>query len=134
MFGLVREEGLGVMCYSPLAVGLLSGVYSPDEPPPLGTLWATRLRDDFAQRMSGATGQVVLTLKRLAAELGKTPAQLAVAWVLSHPEVTVAISGSDTIEQLDDTLGGVGWELDAEVREELDEVSSSFVCLIAPPA
>ncbi len=134
LFGLVREEGVGVMCYSPLAVGLLSGVYSPGEPPPPGTLWATRLRDDFAQRMSGATGEVILTLKRLAAELGKTPAQLAVAWVLSHPEVTVAISGSDTIEQLDDTLGGVGWELDSAVREELDEVSNSFVRLIAPPA
>ena len=134
MFGLVREEGLGVMCYSPLAVGLLSGVYSPNEPPPAGTLWGTRLRDEFTQRMSGATGQVITTLKRLAAELGKTPAQLAVAWVLSHPEVTVAISGSDTIEQLDDTLGGVGWELDAAVRDELDEVSRSFVRLIAPPA
>ncbi|MCY4566851.1 MAG: aldo/keto reductase, partial [Candidatus Poribacteria bacterium] len=82
----------------------------------------------------GATGQVIVTLKRLAAELGKTPAQLAVAWVLSHPEVTVAISGSDTIEQLDDTLRGVGWELDPAVREELDEVSQSFVRLIAPPA
>ena len=133
MFGLVREEGLGVMCYSPLAVGLLSGVYSPDELPPAGTLWAAR-QDEFAQRMSGATGQVISTLKRLAAELGKTPAQLAVAWVLSHPEVTIAISGSDTIEQLDDTLGSVGWELDSAVREELDEVSRSFVRLIAPPA
>ena len=133
LFGLVREEGLGVMCYSPLAVGLLSGVYSPDEPPPAGTLWAKRA-DEFSQWMSGATGHVISTLKRLAAELGKTPAQLAVAWVLSHPEVTVAISGSDTIEQLDDTLGGVGWELDAAIREELDEVSRSFVRLIAPPA
>ena len=133
MFGLVREEGLGVMCYSPLAVGLLSGVYSPDQPPPAGTLWAAR-QNEFSQRMRGATGQVVSTLKRLAADLGKTPAQLAVAWVLSHPEVTVAISGSDTIEQLDDTLGGVGWELDTAVREELDEVSRSFVRLIAPPA
>ena len=133
MFALVREEGLGVMCYSPLAVGLLSGVYSPDEPPPAGTLWAAR-QDEFAHRMSGATGQVISTVKRLAAELGKTPAQLAVAWVLSHPEVTIAISGSDTIEQLDDTLGGVGWELDSTVREELDEVSRSFVRLIAPPA
>ncbi len=133
MFGLVREEGLGVMCYSPLAVGLLSGVYSPDEPPPAGTLWAKR-QDEFSQRMRGATGQVISTLKRLAAELGKTPAQLAVAWVLSHPEVTIAISGSDTIEQLDDTLGGVGWELDSAIREALDEVSRSFVRLIAPPA
>ena len=133
MFGLVREEGLGVMCYSPLAVGLLSGIYSPDAPPPAGTLWAAR-QDEFSRQMRGATGQVILTLKRLAAELGKTPAQLAVAWVLSHPEVTIAISGSDTIEQLDDTLGGVGWELDPAVREELDEVSRSFVRLIAPPA
>jgi len=133
MFGLVREEGLGVMCYSPLAVGLLSGVYSPDEPPPAGTLWATRYRDEFVQRMSGATGQVIATLKRRAAALGQTPAQLAVAWVLSPPEVTVAISGSDTIEQLDDTLGGVGWELDEAVREELDTVSMSFVRLVPPP-
>ena len=133
LFGLVREEGLGVMCYSPLAVGLLSGVYSPDEPPPEGTLWSKR-PDEFSEKMNGATGHVISTLRRLAAELGKTPAQLAVAWVLSHPEVTVAISGSDTIEQLDDTLGGVGWELDAAVRDELDEVSSSFVRLIAPPA
>ena len=134
LFGLVREEGLGVMCYSPLAVGLLSGIYSPDAPPPAGTLWATRLRSDFEARMRGETGEVIRTLKRLAAELGKTPAQLAVAWVLSHPEVTVAISGSDTIEQLDDTLGGVGWELDSGVREALDRVSRSFVRLIAPPA
>ena len=133
MFGLVREEGLGVMCYSPLSVGLLSGDYSPDEPPPAGTLWARRYRDEYDRRMSGATGKVLATLKRLADELGKTPAQLAVAWVVSHPEVTVAISGSDTIEQLDDTLGGVGWELDAAVREELDEVSRSFVRLTAPP-
>ena len=81
----------------------------------------------------GATGKVIATLKRLADELGKTPAQLAVAWVVSHPEVTVAISGSDTIEQLDDTLGGVGWELDNVIREELDEVSRSFVRLTAPP-
>ncbi|MDE0636949.1 MAG: aldo/keto reductase [Candidatus Poribacteria bacterium] len=133
MFGLVREEGLGVMCYSPLSVGLLSGVYSPDEPPPAGTLWARRYREEYDRRMRGATGKVIATLKRLADELGKTPAQLAVAWAVSHPEVTVAISGSDTIEQLDDTLGGVGWELDAAVRDELDEVSRSFVRLTAPP-
>ncbi len=134
MFGLVREEGLGVMCYSPLAVGLLSGVYSPDQPAPAGTLWATRNRDEFAQRMQGPTGEVIRTLNRLAAEIGKTPAQLAVAWVLSHPEVTLAISGSDTIAHLDDTLGGVGWELDPEIRAALDTVSQPFQRLIAPPA
>ena len=133
MFGLVQAEGLGVMAYSPLAVGLLSGVYFPDEPPPEGTLWATRYRDEFDRRMSGATGRVISTLKQFASELGKTPAQLAVAWVLSHPEVTVAISGSDTIAQLDDTLGGIGWELDAAIREALDRVSLPFVRLVPEP-
>lgn len=133
MFGLVHEEGLGVMCYSPLSVGLLSGQYSPDEPPPAGSLWERRYPEEYERRMRGATGKVISTLKRLADALGKTPAQLAVAWVVSHPEVTVAISGSDTIEQLNDTLGGVGWELDAAVRDELNEVSRSFVRLTAPP-
>lgn len=133
MFGLVREEGLGVMCYSPLSVGLLSGQYAPDEPPPAGSLWGRRYPEEYERRMRGATGKVIATLKRLADALEKTPAQLAVAWVVSHPEVTVAISGSDTIEQLDDTLGGVGWELDAAVRDELNEVSRSFVRLTAPP-
>ncbi len=133
MFGLVREVGLGVMCYSPLSVGLLSGVYSPDEPPPDGTLWARRYREEYDRRMRGATGKVIATLKRLADEIGKTPAQLAVKWVVSHPEVSVAISGSDTIEQLDDTIGGVGWGLDEAIREELDEVSRSFLRLTAPP-
>ena len=70
MFGLVREEGLGVMCYSPLAVGLLSGVYSPDEPPPAGTLWAKR-PDEFSQQMSGATGQVISTAQATCSRVGQ---------------------------------------------------------------
>ena len=57
----------------------------------------------------------------------KTPAQLALAWVLSHPEITVAISGADTIEHLNDNIGAVGWTLDDSVRERLDAVSESFV-------
>jgi aryl-alcohol dehydrogenase-like predicted oxidoreductase len=57
---------------------------------------------------------------------GETPAQLALAWVLSHPEVTVAITGGDTVEHLENNLGGVGWTLDADVRTELDAVSASL--------
>jgi aryl-alcohol dehydrogenase-like predicted oxidoreductase len=56
--------------------------------------------------------------------VGKTPAQVAIAWVLDHPEVTVAITGGDTIEHLNDNLGGVGWTLDPEMRQRLDEVSN----------
>ena len=126
MFGLVRDQGLGVMVYSPLAVGLLSGVYSPDRPAPEGTLWATRLRDQFPSAMEGAASQVISTVIKLAGELGVTPAQLGLAWVLSHPEITVAITGGDTIEHLNDNIGAVGWTLDDSVRETLDAVSDPF--------
>ena len=126
MFALVRDQELGVMVYSPLAVGLLSGVYSPDNPAPMGTLWATRLREQFPAAVQGAASQVISTVIELAAELGVTPAQLALAWVLSHPEITVAITGGDTIEHLNDNIGAVGWTLDDSVRETLDTVSEPF--------
>ncbi len=130
MFGLVRDRGLGVMAYSPLAVGLLSGAYKPGELPPAGTLWATRRKDRYGQTMQGVVAEVVGSVNQAAADLGKTPAQVAIAWVLSHPEITCAISGADTQAQLDDVLGGVGWELPAELRQQLDEVSSSMTMIL----
>jgi aryl-alcohol dehydrogenase-like predicted oxidoreductase len=124
MFGLVRNQGLGVMAYSPLAVGLLSGLYKPGQPAPADSLWATRRKDWYDNAMQGTVGMVINTLIELAAELGKSPAQLAIAWVLDHAEVSVAISGADTIEQFDDVLGGIGWTLEPAVRQRLDEVSA----------
>ena len=127
MFDLLRDQGLGAMAYSPLAVGLLSGAYVPGQQAPADSLWATKMPDSYHEVMAGPAGDVVRTVIRLAAEVGKSPAQLALAWVLSQPEITIAISGSDTIDQVDDALGAVGWTLDAAVRRELDEVSAPFV-------
>jgi 1-deoxyxylulose-5-phosphate synthase len=130
MFGLVRDRGLGVMAYSPLAVGLLSGAYKPGEPAPEGTLWATRRKEIFGKTMQGHVSDVVTALHQTALELGKTPAQVAIAWVLSHPEITCAISGADTVDQLNDVLGGVGWELPTEIRERLDDVSAALSMIL----
>ncbi len=126
MFGLVRDQGLGLMAYSPLGVGLLSGAYVPGQPAPAGSLYATRRTDQYEAMMAGETGRVIGRLIELANELGKTPAQLALAWVLSHPEVSVAIMGGDTVEHLENNLGAVGWTLDPAVRAELDTVSQSL--------
>ena len=127
MFGLVRSEGLGVMTYSPLAVGLLSGVYSPDKPPPSDSLWGIRYQQGFTAAVDSVSGKVISSVNALANELGKTPAQLALAWILSHSEVTVAIAGGDTIEHLEDNIGAVGWTLDESVREKLDAVSEPLI-------
>ena len=127
MFPFLRDAGLGAMAYSPLHIGLLSGLYSPGAPPPPGSLWASRPAEAYAAMASEAAQKVMATVIERAGELGKTPAQLAIAWVLSHPEITLAITGADTAEHLDDNLGGVGWTLDESVREELDAISTPFV-------
>jgi aryl-alcohol dehydrogenase-like predicted oxidoreductase len=73
--------------------------------------------------MQGQAGHVVTAVHDVARELGKTPAQVATAWILSHPEITCAICGSDTIQQLEDSVGALGWSLDDQLRQQLDEVS-----------
>lgn len=123
LFDVVRSQGLGMMAYSPLGVGLLSGLYHPKSAPPAGTLWAKRDIERYNRLMAGTTGRVIETLFDVAKEVGKTPAQVALAWVLDHPEVTVAITGGDTVEHLNDNLGALGWKLDPELRKRLDDVS-----------
>ena len=127
MFGLVQDRGLGVMAFSPLAVGLLSGLYIPGQPPPAGSHWERSDTRNLDELFQGASGEAVTTLIELAEEIGKTPAQLALAWVLSHSEITVAITGGDTTQHLDDNLGALDIELDETVRKKLDTVSELFV-------
>jgi aryl-alcohol dehydrogenase-like predicted oxidoreductase len=124
LFGVIRSQGLGMMAYSPLGVGLLSGLYYPQSTPPAGTLWGNRDLKRYNKLMAGTAGRVIETLFDVAKEVGRTPAQVAIAWVLDHPEVTVAITGGDTIEHLNDNIGGVGWTLDPELRQRLDDVSN----------
>ena len=126
MFGMVADQGLGLMAYSPLAVGLLSGMYSADEPAPGGSLWATNRKAVFDAALDGDRGRTLAAVQEVARETGKTPAQVALAWVLSHPEVTVAITGGDTIAHLEDNLGAVGWNLDDDQIARLNEASSSL--------
>lgn len=73
--------------------------------------------------IQGQAGRIVAEVHDIAAELGKTPAQVATAWILSHPEITAAICGSDTVNQLEDSFGALGWTMDEDVRQRLDEVS-----------
>jgi len=123
MFPLVRDQRLGVMAFSPLAVGLLSGLYKASNPPGAGSPWYER-RDEYDLVFRGDAGFVVETARTVAEQRGVTMPQLAINWVLAHEEVSVAISGSDSIKQLDDNLGALGWELS---EEELSTLNERFV-------
>jgi len=112
------------MAYSPLAVGLLSGAYRRGEPPPAGSLWARRPPERFEQALDGRAGDTLDAVHDIATRAGATPAQVALAWVLSNPEVTVAISGADSDAQMDENLGALTLQLAPQDLARLTEVSA----------
>ena len=118
-----RVEGLGMMTYSPIAVGLLTGRCRRGEDPPADSIWAKDV-DRFRKTMTPAVDHLVATLIDVAAELGRTPAQVAFAWILDHPEVTSAMTGPDLPEHVEEVCDGAGWRLPPEMRSRLDEASA----------
>lgn len=123
MFPFARATGVGVMAYSPLAVGLLSGAYTPESMPDDSLLWGSRRRSTFSEVLRGRAADVLAKVREIADEHGASVAQIAQAWVLSHPEITVSISGADTAEQVQDNLGALEIELSNDQISALDDVS-----------
>jgi aryl-alcohol dehydrogenase-like predicted oxidoreductase len=125
---LCQNEGLGVIPWSPLRGGWLSGKYrrGMDEAPQ-----GTRVRkaeeqgwsESWSAYNSERTWSVIDELAAIAKETGKTPAQVALNWVLNRPGVTAPIIGARTMEQLEDNLGAAGWALDEEQMERLNQIS-----------
>ncbi len=127
-----REDGIGVIAWSPLAGGWLTGKYHRDQPPAPDSRVgrADRWDDQPEQRENETTWQVVDVLRSIAQARGKTPSQVALNWLLQKPDVTSPIFGARTSTQLADNLGAVGWSLSAEEVERLD--SSSHIPLPSP--
>ena len=123
MFPMVRTTGLGIMAYSPLAVGLLSGDYAPSKMPSSMSIWGSRRAQAFDRVVRGAAADVIRANADVAKRIGATPAQVAQAWVLTHPEITISISGADTAEQMQDNLGALDIELPPEELEKLNQAS-----------
>ena len=120
LLSLCRRYGLGLTTYSPLAIGLLSGRVRRGEAPPPGAPWTQAWLDEtLSERADG----VVQTLIELAAARGVTPAQMAVAWVLHHPEVTAPTIGADRPEYVEDVVAALEIELTVEERQTLDAIS-----------
>jgi len=120
---LCQSEGVGAMTYSAVAVGLLTGRFRRGEPPPPDTPWSHN-PSRFEQLMTLEADRVVEALLPIAAGRGKTPAQVAIAWLLSRPGVSSAIIGPDSPAHVDENMGGIGWELSDQELATLDQVSA----------
>jgi len=130
LFPMVRETGVGIMAYSPLGVGLLSGTYRPDEVPDDSTLWGSRRKGQIDTYMRGRAGKVIAAVDEVAADLGVTMPQVAMAWVMSHREITIALSGADTVAQISDVAGALELVLPAEAIAKLDDASNGMRAIL----
>ena len=126
MFPFVRDTGVGIMAYSPLGIGLLSGAYKPDAPAESTGLWSRKGAKSLEAHLNGQPGEVIRTAFAIAERMGVTVAQVALAWVMSNPEITVVITGADSAEQFDDNVGSVGLNLSDEDRAALSAASEGL--------
>ncbi|MBC6980244.1 aldo/keto reductase [Caulobacter sp. 17J80-11] len=117
---LMQEEQLGLMVWSPLAGGLLSGKFGPGAPNPEN---ARRATFDFPPVDRDRAWACVAAMREIAERHGASVARVALAWALSRPFVTSVIIGVKTVEQLDDNLAAADLTLSAEELSRLDEVS-----------
>ncbi len=124
---LAESEQLGVISYSPLGGGLLTGKYGVDRRPDEGRL----VENEMYMKRYGPEVyyQIADSFVAHARERGVHPVSLAVAWVMSHPAITAPIIGARNVEQLEDSLGALEIEMTPEWRAEISSLS-----ITPPPA
>ena len=114
------ENNIGVICYSPLASGVLTGKYDEN----------TRFKDWRGQNIIGNfTGDIYVShikkvkeLKKIAQKNGKTLAQLAINWLLHQQGVSTAIVGVKTPDQVEQNIGAVGWDISNNDLKEISDI------------
>ncbi len=112
---MLESEGLGLMVWSPLAGGFLSGKYTRD-----GEAEGRRTNFDFPPVDKDKAYDAVDVMREIADAKGATVPQIALAWLLAKPAVSTVIIGAKKPEQLQDNLGAVGVVLDADDMARLD--------------
>jgi len=120
---LCSKFGLGILPWSPLASGLLTGKYRRGQPPPSGSRlaqWKERYKGFDTER----NWTIVEALTAVAEELDKPVSQVALAWLLARPAVSSVIFGARNVAQLDENLGAAELTLGADVVARLDVASA----------
>lgn len=128
---MAHEMGLGVIPWSPLAMGVLTGKYTRDDLAGDDAEATDNPVSDTRKPIAQSQGHlnerglaIADVVVEVAKEVGHTPAQVALAWTLLNPAVTSPIMGVRTMSQLEDNLGALDVQLDAAQRARLDEASA----------
>jgi aryl-alcohol dehydrogenase-like predicted oxidoreductase len=119
VLGYCAQHKIGVIAYSPMQRGLLTGKFSHERLVALAPGDHRRRMPEFQDPQFSATLVMVDQLRKIARRHGRTCAQLAVSWVLRRPEITAAIVGARRPEQITETVYASDWTLS---REDIDEI------------
>ena len=127
IFPMAQSEDLGVLTYSPLGGGLLTGKYGRDREPDEGRL----VENKMYQSRYGADVhyEVAERFSQFARENGYNPVSLAVAWVAKHPAVTAPIIGARTLDQLEGSLGALDIDMTPDLYDAIGDLAPT-----PPPA
>jgi aryl-alcohol dehydrogenase-like predicted oxidoreductase len=120
---IMREHGMGLLPYFPLASGLLTGKYKHDAPLPAGTRLARnppRQADEF---LNERNWRIVDALDAFVARHGHTLLELAMSWLASRPYIPSIIAGATRPEQVEQNIAAVGWALSAADLAEIDRIT-----------
>ena len=121
---MAQTYGIGLIPWSPLGGGLLTGKYTREQPSPEGARYANAENDPrLARRKNDDIYDVVEGLRPLAETKGCTLAQFTLAWCLQQPGITSPIIGPRTMEQLEDNLGALDVMISDEDRQQIDALA-----------
>ena len=117
---LAHNEDVGLLSFSPLACGLLTGKYAPDTMAPSGS--RKSISDDLGGRVTPRLWPAIDAYSQLAKVNGLDLAQMALAWAMKRPFMASVIFGATSLEQLKNTLGCLEVTLDDDIMAEIDEI------------
>jgi aryl-alcohol dehydrogenase-like predicted oxidoreductase len=128
MLPFCAEDGVGVIPYNPIAGGLLSGKHERSAPPGEGTRFTLGTAGGMYQQRywHDTEFDTVDQLGQLAKQAGLSLVTMAVAWVLANPAVTSPIIGASRPDQLGASLAAVDLTLDADLKQQLDELTRQY--------
>jgi aryl-alcohol dehydrogenase-like predicted oxidoreductase len=119
---LCRDEGLGILPWSPLAGGFLTGKLERGKPPQEGTRLGEKNR--YTRYDVERNWKILDAVRAVARETGTTPSAVSLAWLIAKPQVSSVIFGARNLEQLDANLAAADLELTAAQLTQLDDASA----------
>jgi aryl-alcohol dehydrogenase-like predicted oxidoreductase len=122
IIGICEKNGMGIVPFSPLSQGLLTGKYRKGQPVPEGSRATRQKSKQINDLLTDANLEKVEKLTKIAADMGTNLSVLALAWALRKPQISSLITGATRPEQIENNVASSGFELQDDVLDEIENI------------